>query len=224
MNPKSTLYSGLLLACLLSVPALAAPKQESAGQLALKKAQGAVRQLTEEKQALEAEKTALIDQVKKLEGTAQQLGPLQAELVLHKSQEEALHTSNSTLAVQLQGERDKLQNLHNKLKDIVAQAKLIQNDNQLLVAAVKEREQWIGQCRDKNHQLLEVNQALVGKYQDKGFWSKAAELEPFTGIGKVETQNTVESYQFKLADLKVTEFAEAGHAQPAEADAAAPNP
>jgi len=34
-----------------------------------------------------------------------------------------------------------------------------------------------------------------------------AEIEPFTGIGKVETQNRVETYQFKLEDLKVTDFA-----------------
>jgi len=32
------------------------------------------------------------------------------------------------------------QSLHRKIKEIVAQAKLIENDNQLLVSAVPERE------------------------------------------------------------------------------------
>ncbi len=218
-NPKHHpgVFAVCLLVCLSGATAFAAPKQESAGQQALKKAQGVVRQLTEEKQVLETEKAALQEEVKKLTGVAQQLGPLQAEILLHKTQEEALRNNNGILAAQLQGEREKQQNLHQKIKDIVTQAKLIQNDNQLLVAAVKEREHWIKQCTGRNKQLLEANHALLGKYQDKGFWNKVAELEPFTGIGKVDTQNTVETYQFKLDDLKVTEFADADQQDPAGA-------
>lgn len=207
MVKKSQTYHYLLVLCLLSgAETVAAPKQESAGQQALKKAQGVVRQLSEEKQALETEKTALLEQVKKLENITKQIEPLQGEILQYKSQEQTLRNANSTLDAQLQGEREKQQNLHRKIKEIVAQAKQIQADNQLLVAAVSERERWINQCTDKNRQLLEANRTLINKYQDKGFWDKVAELEPFTGIGKVETQNTVETYQFKLDDLKVTDF------------------
>jgi chromosome segregation ATPase len=197
----------MMILLLHGATALAAPKQESAGQQAFKKAQGVVRQLTEEKQALETEKTGLLEQVKKLESIVKQLEPLQGEVQLHKTQAETLRSSNGTLATQLLGEREKQQNLQRKIKEIVAEAKLIQNDNQLLVTAIAERERWIKQCADKNRQLVEANQALVGKYQDKGFWDKLAEIEPFTGIGKVESQTTAETYQFKLEDLKVTDFA-----------------
>ncbi|MGZ8157340.1 MAG: hypothetical protein ACXWT4_00885 [Methylobacter sp.] len=196
----------LMILLLHDATASAAPKQESAGQLAFKKAQGVVRQLTEEKQALETEKAGLLEQVKKLESIIKQLEPLQGEVQLHKTQAETLRNSNSTLEAQLLSEREKQQNLQRKIKEIVAEAKLIQNDNQLLAAAVSERERWINQCSNKNRQLVEANQVLVGKYQDKGFWDKLAEIEPFTGIGKVETQNTTETYQFKLEDLKVTDF------------------
>lgn len=209
-----------LLFCLLHGVAGAAPKQESAGQQAFKKSQGVIRQLTEEKQALEAEKTALLEQVKKLEGAVKQLESLQGEVQLHKNQADSLRNANGSLTAQLHGERDKQLNLQRKLKDIVAQAKLIQNDNQLLVAAVREREQWIKQCAGKNRQLVESSQALVGKYRDKGFWDEVAELEPFTGIGNVETQNTAESYQFKLEELKVTDFAGASSKQRQEANKA----
>lgn len=96
--------------------------------------------------------------------------------------------------------------MHGKIKEIVAQAKKIQGDNLLLVEAVKEREQWIGQCAQKNQAMLETNGELVRFYQDKGFWDKVGDLEPLTGIGKVNTENTVQDYQFKLRDLKVTPF------------------
>ena len=205
-NPKTSRYL-LLLILLHSTAALAEPKQESAGQQAFKKAQGVIRQLTEEKQTLETEKAALQEQIKKLEGITKQLEPLQNEVQLQKTQAETLRSNNSTLEARLLSEREKQQSLLRKMQEIVAQAKQIQGDNQLLVSAVNERERWINECSKKNQQLVEANRALVGKYQDKGFWDKAAELEPFTGIANVETQNTVETYQFKLNDLKVTDFA-----------------
>ena len=206
MTQQKTKYGVLLMLCCLSTAALAEPKTESAGQQAYKKIQGMVRQLTEEKQALAAEKAELLAKVNKLEAVAQQIAPLQAEVALHKGQADSLRNNNGALEAQLANEQNKQQDLHRKLKEIVAEAKQIQTDNQLLVAAVQERERWIKQCGDNNHALIEANTAFLGKYQEKGFWDAVAELEPITGIGKVAGQNTVESYQFKLQDLKVTEF------------------
>jgi len=197
----------LLLCLLIGVNADAAPKRESARQQAIKKAQGVIRQISEEKRALETEKTVLLEQVQKLESIVKQLEPLQAEVQLQKTQAETLRNTNGALEIQIQREREKQQNLRNKINEIVAQAKLIQNDNRLLVSVVGEREQWVKQCSDKNGQLIEAHRVLLGKYRDKGFWDSVAEIEPFTGIGKVESQNTEETYQFKLEDLKVTDFA-----------------
>jgi len=202
-----TAHALLVAVCLLhGANTGAAPKQESAGQQAFKKAQGVIRQLNEEKLALETEKTGLLEQLKKLESIARQIEPLQGEVQQQKNLAETLRNNNGTLEAQLHSERRKQEELHRKIKKIVAEAKLIQNDNRLLVNAVNEREQWIKQCSDKNRQLIETNHDLVGKFQNHGFWDKVAAIEPFTGIGKVETQNTVEAYQFKLEDLKVTAF------------------
>lgn len=201
-----TNYAVLLALCCLSAAASAEPKTESAGQQAYKKIQGMVRQLTEEKQALAAENAELLAKVTKLEALAQQIAPLQAEVALHKTQADSLRNNNGTLEAQLATEQHKQQDLHRKLKEVVAEAKKIQTDNQLLVAAVQEREHWIKQCGDNNHALIEANTAMLGKYQEKGFWDSVAEMEPITGIGKVASQNTVEAYQFKLQDLKVTDF------------------
>jgi septal ring factor EnvC (AmiA/AmiB activator) len=204
---RPILASFLALCCTLNVNAVyAQPKPENPSSQALKKAQGVVRQLTEEKTVLETEKTALQEQVKKLEGLVKQLEPLPGEVRRYQTAAETLRTGNSTLAAQLAHAQQKQQELHRKLQEVVAQAKLIQTDNQLLVSAVKERGQWISRCADKNRGLVTANGELVGKYKDKGFWGKLGELEPFTGIANVEIQNTVESYQFKLDDLAVTAF------------------
>jgi hypothetical protein len=72
---------------------------------------------------------------------------------------------------------------------------------------VKEREQWITQCGQKNRGLVAAATELSGKYQEnRSIWQSLSEAEPFTGIGNMDKQNTVENYQFKLEDLKVTPF------------------
>ena len=199
-------------------PVGAEPKsgQDAAMKEVLRKAQGVLRTLTEEKAALEAEKTkltsdnaALQDKVKRLEDALQKLEPLQAlpaEVERCKTSVAALQGVRVNLESQLNQGREKERGLVEKQQEISAQAKDIQADNQWLVEAVKEREQWIAQCGQHNHQLLDANRELVEKYKEKGFWDEAADLEPFTGFGKVATENAAEEYRYKLHQLKVTPF------------------
>lgn len=194
-----------------------APKQSDAAQQALKKAQGVLRQLNEEKAVIEAEKKTLSDektalqmQVGKLENELKQiaplLAPLQAEITVQKSAAESLRNSNGALNSQLSRSQANERDLNKKLQDTVTQAKLIQGDNQRLVSAVQERERWIGRCGEKNRDVIKAADELTAKYQSKSAWATLSGIEPFTGIGNVETQNTLQNYQFKLDDLKVTPF------------------
>lgn len=189
------------------------PKQSDVAQQALKKAQGVLRQLGEEKAALESEKnaltqekTALQEQLKKLESVIKQLEPLQSEVAAQKANADSLRNSNSTLSSQLNHAHENERSLKEKQQEIIAQAKLIQSDNQQLVAMVQEREKWITSCDEKNRNVVTAANELADKYQNKSLWTKLSEAEPFTGIGNVETQNTLQTYQFKLDDLKVTAF------------------
>jgi hypothetical protein len=218
---------GVFTLLVLSAPAYAeAPKQDAAVQQVLRKAQGALRQLTEEKAQLEADnaalqkdKTALQEQVGKLEAAVKLLEPLQGELEKQKAAAAALQNANAGLQGQLDSGKQREEGLHGKLKNTVGQARKIQADNQLLVEAVKEREEWIGACQQKNAAMLDANEELLQRYQDKGFWDKLGDVEPLTGIGKVHTENTVQDYHFKLQDLKATPFA--SKAPPAEPTKAA---
>ncbi|ANE55441.1 hypothetical protein [Methylomonas sp. DH-1] len=203
----------------------AEPKAAAPGGDAIKKAQGLIRQLSQEKQALEAEKAAWLNEkagleakLKSLEAAVAQLAPLQGEVARYKNGLEAVKTS---LESQLSQQRQREQALVQKHNDVVAKARAIRDDNQLLVQAVQEREQWIGQCGQLNQQLRELNQRVVDGYEQKGLWQQLAELEPLTGIAKVDTQNRAEEYRYQLKQLKVTPF-EAGAALPAGQTAAEP--
>lgn len=217
MTPTRSLLPLLhaLIACAwLPIQAQAeAPKPDAAVQQVLRKAQGALRQLAQEKSQLEADnaalqkdKATLQEQVAKLEATVKQLEPLQGEVEKQKAALAALQTEKAGLEGQITQSREREQGLHGKIKDIVTKAKAIQGDNLLLVQAVKEREEWIGQCQQKNAAIVQTGEDLVQRYQDKGFWDELGDVEPLTGIGKVNTENVAQDYHFKLQDLKATPF------------------
>jgi len=185
-------------------------KAPSGGDAMLKKAQGMIRQLSQEKTALEAEKTAWLNdksaldaKVQALTAAVEKLLPLQAEVERYKSGLEAVRAN---LEAQLGQERQSRQALLAKHNDVVAKARDIQSDNQLLVQAVQEREQWIADCTTRNRAMQTANQEILAKYQEKGVWQQLAELEPVTGIARVETESVVEGYQYKLQQLKITPF------------------
>lgn len=188
-------------------------QQDAAVQQVLRKAQGMLRQLTQEKAALEAEKTALQERVQQLEGTTSQLDaavkrlqPFQGEVDRQKALAEGLKTTVDGLQAQLAASRERERVLQRQLRDVGARAALVRQDNQLLVAAVKEREQWIGDCGTRNKSLVATNRELLEKFRDQGFWERLGQVEPFTGIGRVGAENAVEDYRYKLHQLKVTAF------------------
>ncbi|NJD33764.1 MAG: hypothetical protein FIA96_02830 [Betaproteobacteria bacterium] len=189
----------------------AAPKDQDAGvQQVLRKAQGVVRQLTQEKAALEVEKqqwqqekTALEARIKSLEEAAGRVPGLESEAARHKSEAERLRGEMGALADR---SKEREQAILQKHREVVAKAKDIRADNELLVNAVQEREQWIGECGERNKKLTEVNQEVVKRYQDKSVWESLSELEPFTGLGSVKAEAAAEEYRYRLKQLKTRPF------------------
>ena len=223
---KYYLLGALWLSALLSSCAVigAEPKTAGDGGVAIKKAQGLIRQLSQEKTALEAEKAQWLKEkseldakLKNLEDTVKKLQPLQAEVVRYKSD---LESTRNSLDAQLGQERQQKQALLQKHNDVVVKANAINADNQLLVQAVKEREQWIEHCAKANKELRSVNLEILNKYKEKGFWQELAEQEPLTGLGSIETETFMEDYRYKLQQLKITPF----KARDESADSAPANP
>lgn len=204
----------------------AEPKAAPPGGDAIRKAQGLIRQLSQEKQTLEAEKaawaaekSALEGKLKALESQARLLPALQDQVERYKA---GLDAVRGNLENQLAQQRQREQALLQKHNDVVLQARDIREDNTVLVQAVREREQWISQCGDLNRKLREVGRDIVEHNGDKSLFQQLAELEPVTGIGQVQQEAQAETYHYRLQQLKVTPF-EAGVAVPADAKPAAAN-
>jgi DNA repair exonuclease SbcCD ATPase subunit len=188
----------------------------------LRKAQGMLRQLTQEKADLEARYTALETQLnqmkeqteaqakalKALEAKAAQLEPLQKELAQSKAGLQALQTTNTNLQQQLGGQTARLQTTAEQQRQTSGELARQRRDNLLLVNAVKERTRWIEDCAGKNKALAQANREMLGKFSDRSFWDDLKENEPFTGVGKIARENAVQDFQYKLDDLQVTPWQE----------------
>jgi hypothetical protein len=143
-----------------------------------------------------------------LQATVSQLQPLQAEVERYKTGLQTWQDAHQSAQVQLSQAREAEQQLKAKMQTLIGQAQAIQQDNQLLVNAIKERETWIKKCTNKNQQLIATNHEMLDQFKTKGFWEQVMANEPLTGIGHVEEEVKVETYQFKLEDLAVTDFQE----------------
>lgn len=205
---KTQYLLSVLLIVWSAVSSAQAVKQSSAADQALKKAQGMLRQITEEKSALATENKALQEQMTQLQAAVSQLQPLQAEVERYKTGLQTWQDAHQSAQAQLGQAREAEQQLKAQMQTLIGQARAIQQDNQLLVNAVKERETWIKQCTDKNQQLIATNHEMLDQFKTKGFWEQVVANEPFTGIGHVEEEVKAETYQFKLEDLAVTDFQE----------------
>lgn len=200
----------IIACCLLMGLSVAGAEPKAPGGDAIKKAQGIIRQLSQEKADLEADKNQLLaenaDQQAKLKALENAVRKLQAVLGEVDRYKTGLESARGQLEEQLAQERQRGQVLLQKHNEVVVKAKAILADNQLLVKAVKEREQWMTQCSSLNQKLRGVNLEIVNRYKDKGLLQQFAELDPVTGIGQVETESIAEDYRYQLKQLQITPF------------------
>lgn len=192
----STLLSVLSLS--LAGPVLAEARRDG-GDQALKKAQYLIRQLSQQKSALEAKVAGLEQDNDKLQS---KLDKLKEEKQHTEARLESSRDNNEKLVARVRSDVEKYKELLQRYRETATTLKHANADNQYLVKAVQEREAWIDECRKRNDGLYEANMDLLTKYKDVA----AKHSEPFTGIGKVEVENEFQDYRFKLEDLQVTQY------------------
>lgn len=164
----------------------------------LRKAQGMLRQLAQEKSDLEAKlkdaEKELSEKRSQLESRSREAAQLQGELSSKLPVLSSLQSNNERYRSQLSQASGLLQKT--------------QADNQLLVRMVEERSAWISKCEAKNEGLQSLIAQILAEYQEPDFLEQVKTLEPLTGIGGVEKENKSQEYRYKLSDLKVTKWSQ----------------
>lgn len=196
---------------LLSTEGAMADAKTGDGSSAIKKAQGLIRQLSQEKSALEAEKSVWRQEKEQLETRLhaleqdgdKQRQSLQGEVGRYKTELESMKAGQE---IRFEQERRQKQELLQKHNEMVVKAKAIFADNQLLVQTVRERELWMAGCADNNRKLRQINAELLERYQKKSWVQMLKEMEPLTGIASVETEMAADALQYRLDQLQITPY------------------
>lgn len=188
------LRTGVLLT-LACVP-LSGLADERALQAALAKAQYMLKQASTEKLAAEQKASQLqaeLDQLKK--SSDQKIQQLQA----NEQQGNA----------QLAGKVDTMKIRYVALQEKYAQLKQeyvkVARTGQQQDSALKTQQDNFQLCLKNNRALYDINQEILGNYQDKGFWEVMQDKEPFTGFKSVKVENLIQDYQYKNEDLLLEE-------------------
>ena len=174
----------------------------------LRKAQGMLRQMAQEKADLEAKASGLATQVKTLEARVKELEPLPAEITRLKAGLEQAQGQTQSLQSRLTEEGEQLRGLGERQRKTLGEMEKVKRDNALLVDAVKERTRWIEECGGKNHSLYQANRDMLEQFSQRGFWDSLKKAEPLTGIGAVAKETAAQEFEFKLEDLQVTPWKE----------------
>ena len=193
-----------LLAAMLagSLPAQAERREGGAAE-AMHKAQIMIRKLSMEKTALQTESAKLTTQVNELET---KLEDLQTDLDKNHKKLASAEKNNHHLVDRITNDTDQFRKLLKKYKDVSQTLRNAMQDNTLLVNAVQERTHWVEQCRTQNERMFKAGLELLDRYKNKTVAEVIKGKEPVLGLGRVELENAVQDYRFRLEDLTVTPF------------------
>ncbi len=209
MNLKTTKCHVLILLCVsvLSASAgdvMAEARRDAAGAAdPMRKMQYMLRQLAQEKSSLEAENGKLKIALKK---ETEDKEKLQTKLKKFEKKLDKSKDNNLKLVSRVKQDNERMKAMIVKYRETVQKLQTANRDNQLLVNAVSERNQWIEQCQSKNSKMYTLNVELLERYRNKDFSDDALEKEVFTGLVAVELENQEQEYKFRLSDLQTSRF------------------
>jgi chromosome segregation ATPase len=165
-----------LLALALASSAVCAGEADD--QKAVARAQRMLRQMSQERDALQAENAKLKGEVEELN---RKLGSLKknSEASLAKSRE-----GNAALSENLQ--------------KTTLNLRQTETEKTQLQATVVDQAQLIESCEANNVKMLQINRELLVDYEKKGFMDAMLQREPLTQLKRVEIENIVQEYQDRI--------------------------
>jgi chromosome segregation ATPase len=140
-----------------------------------------LRQVSQERDALQAENTRLKSEIEELN---------RKHAGVKKNSDAAQAKSRESIAALNADLQQTTQNLHRT-----------ESEKNLLQETVVGQAQQLETCESHNVKLLQVNRDLLGQYENKGFFDSLMQREPIIGLKGVELENIVQDYQDRLDRL-----------------------
>lgn len=230
-------WSSSVRAVLFCAVAASAGAQQARDDGGAARLQAMVSQLTAERTQLQAENKDVKAKLEAANGELKKIRDQNADLTKRLSQSEtslaqssASNTRSTEQNTQLRSRMDELVKQFRETIENLKKTELERNDLKTMLAA---REAVLGTCVTNNDKLFATGNEILDRYEAKGCFASAREKEPFTQLKRVQLQNLVDEYRWKLEDEHLPDASRgavsgssapagaAGHAAEAASDASA---
>ena len=176
-------------------------------QQALNRAQGLLRQLSEQRTRLEAENAAAQLAVANLERELARekraRGELATDLELATRKTQALDT-------RLAGTGERLAQTEERLRDTVAKYRELAAEHRATLAAKAEVEgelentrEALAAARARNAELYAINAQILEQFKGKTSWTSFLQREPVLGLKQVEIENLEQDLRHRNEDQRL---------------------
>jgi chromosome segregation ATPase len=163
-------------------------------------------------QQLAAERTALQAENAKLK---KELEAAQGKLAATSAQQDALarraqnaEAASSRLAASSAANTEGAARTRAQLDEVVAKfretaqaLKDVETERNLLRQQAGTAERSLATCRDHNARMLTINEELLVRLENTGFWTKLAADEPFTKLKRTQLENLAADYRQRAREL-----------------------
>lgn len=223
MNSSRNIFIASAIAVFaLTGLAHAEPAKRSGGgadQEALMRAQNQVREMAAERDALEADLKKIKDetadkeiaQKKLLASLNEKLMAAERSQTQLQNQNTRAQEGNESLRDKIKEQHDKMQKLVDKYKELVVALRQVEAERGELHANHTAQTRQLEVCETRNLKLYEAGLEVLDKYENKGVWDALLQSEPVTQLKRVELENLVQDYKYRMAAQRVESAASAAH-------------
>lgn len=204
----------LLSSFALSGAAHAEPAKRSSGGAdteALLRAQSQVREMAAERDALELEVKKMKDETtekdsahkKQLAGLNEKLMAAERSQTQLQGQNMRALEGNDALRDRIKDQHEKMQKLVDKYKELVAALRQVEGERSELNANHTAQTRQLEVCETRNVKLYETALEVLDRYENKGVWEALVQREPVTQLKRVEIENLVQDYKYRMSAQRV---------------------
>lgn len=205
------MYARIALFLLLTAQSAVLPAQEvrRSGGDAAARLQQQIQQLASERTALQSENARLkaeLDQQKSGAGAlAAEKDSMARRIRDAESKAGRAEASQQSARARADSAQTRLNDLIVKYRELAEQLRTVEAERDQYLARASASGQQFESCAQNNLKLAAIANEALDRYAKKGCFGALAQAEPFTGLKRVEVENTVEAYRQRMDSLQVPE-------------------
>jgi chromosome segregation ATPase len=182
-------------------------RRSSGEAAALAKAQVMMRQMSQEKLALESENQELRSQLdaikKKISAIKNSKKRLAQRLDTSVNIIDRYKENSQALRDRISQDRERMQELIAKFKELIQAFRTVEFEKAQLKENITNTKKELLSCAENNVKLVDTNKDLLKLYVNKGVWESLSQAEPITQLSRVQVENLEQEYENTIHLLRI---------------------